>query len=81
MSALLSHRTRDTDSHRVYQKLRSTFTDQDAVRDTPTEAVQHASQAHTWPTQKAPRLQTVLSEVSHRYGRGPCSDLRFLGSH
>ena len=31
MSALLSHHTKNADSHRAYQELRSTFTDRDAV--------------------------------------------------
>ena len=56
MSALLSHRTKNVDSHRAYQELRATFADWDAVRDAPTEAVQHAIRACTWPEQKAPRL-------------------------
>ena len=79
IGALLSHHTKNADSHRAYQELCFTFADQDAVRDTPTETVQHAIQARTWPEQKAPRLQTVLHEVSHRCNGGPYCDLRFLG--
>ena len=79
MSALLSHRTKNADSHRAYQELRATFGDWDAVRDAPTATVQHAIRACTWPEQKAPRLQAVLREVSRRCDGGPCGDLRFLG--
>ncbi|WP_232066268.1 endonuclease III domain-containing protein [Hymenobacter sp. BT18] len=76
ISALLSHRTRNQDSHRAYQQLRAHFPTWDAVRDAPTAEVQLAISACTWPEQKAPRIQHVLREVSQRCG-GPC-DLAFL---
>ncbi|WP_317191349.1 endonuclease III domain-containing protein [Hymenobacter guriensis] len=76
ISALLSHRTRNQDSHRAYQQLRAHFSSWDAVRDAPTAEVQEAISACTWPEQKAPRIQHVLREVSQRCG-GPC-DLAFL---
>ena len=78
ISALLSHRTKNADSHRAYQELRATFPTWEAVRDAPTEDVQHALRACTWPEQKAPRIQAVLREISQRCGTdAPCA-LDFL---
>jgi len=78
MSALLSHRTKNADSHRAYQQLRSTFPSWEAVRDAPVLGVQRAISAATWPEQKAPRLQAVLREISARCGTdAPCA-LDFL---
>ena len=81
ISALLSHRTKNADSHRAYQQLRATFPTWAEVRDAPTLDVQRALSACTWPEQKAPRIQAVLHEISCRCGderRPPC-DLEFLG--
>ena len=78
VSALLSHRTKNAESHRAYQELRATFPTWEAVRDAPTEAVQLAIRACTWPEQKAPRIQAVLREISERCGTdAPCA-LDFL---
>ena len=78
ISALLSHRTKNADSHRAYQELRATLPTWEAVRNAPTEVVQHAIRACTWPEQKAPRLQAVLTEISQRCGTdAPCA-LDFL---
>ena len=78
VSALLSHRTKNADSHRAYQELTATFPTWEAVRDAPAAAVQHALRACTWPEQKAPRIQAVLREISRRCGtEGPCA-LDFL---
>lgn len=80
ISALLSHRTKNADSHRAYQQLRATFPTWEAVRDAPTIDVQRALSACTWPEQKAPRIQAVLREISRRCGDEnlpPCS-LDFL---
>ncbi|UOQ55068.1 endonuclease III domain-containing protein [Hymenobacter cellulosivorans] len=76
ISALLSHRTRNQESHRAYQQLRAEFPTWEEVRDAPTAAVEQAISACTWPEQKAPRIQAVLREISERCG-GPC-DLTFL---
>ena len=81
ISALLSHRTKNADSHRAYQQLRATFATWEEVRDAPTIDVQRALSACTWPEQKAPRIQAVLHEISRRCGdeeRPPCA-LDFLG--
>ena len=78
VSALLSHRTKNADSHRAYQELRAALPTWAAVRDAPPEAVQHAIRACTWPEQKAPRIQAVLREISARCGTdAPCA-LDFL---
>ena len=78
VSALLSHRTKNADSHRAYQELRATFPAWEAVLEAPTEAVQYAIRACTWPEQKAPRIQAVLREIKQRCGTdAPCS-LDFL---
>ena len=78
VSALLSHRTKNAESHRAYQELKATYPTWEAVRDAPTEGVQHAIRACTWPEQKAPRIQAVLREISTRCGTdAPCS-LDFL---
>ncbi|WP_316247987.1 Fe-S cluster assembly protein HesB [Hymenobacter sp. BT491] len=76
ISALLSHRTKNADSHRAYQQLRAQFPTWEQVRDAPTAEVEAAISACTWPEQKAPRLQAVLREISTRCN-GPC-DLAFL---
>ncbi|GAA4353991.1 endonuclease III [Hymenobacter saemangeumensis] len=80
ISALLSHRTKNADSHRAFQQLRAAFPSWEEVRDAPTPAVEAAISACTWPEQKAPRIQAVLREISRRCGdesRPPCS-LDFL---
>ena len=76
VSALLSHRTRNQDSHRAYQQLVARFPTWEQVRDAPPEEVQEAISPCTWPEQKAPRIQAVLREISARCG-GPCN-LAFL---
>ncbi|WP_245328259.1 endonuclease III domain-containing protein [Hymenobacter aquaticus] len=76
ISALLSHRTRNQESHKAYQQLRARFPTWEEVRDAPTADVQAAISPCTWPEQKAPRIQAVLREISARCG-GPC-DLTFL---
>ncbi|SHJ12169.1 endonuclease-3 [Hymenobacter daecheongensis DSM 21074] len=76
ISSLLSHRTKNADSHRAYQQLRARFPTWDAVRDAPTAEVEAAISPCTWPEQKAPRLQAVLREIGERCG-GPCT-LDFL---
>lgn len=76
ISALLSHRTRNQESHRAYQQLRARFPTWDEVRDAPVAEVEAAISPCTWPEQKAPRLQAVLREISTRCN-GPC-DLTML---
>lgn len=66
ISALLSHRTKNADSHRAFQQLTQQFPTWQAVRDAPTTAVQTAIAPCTWAEQKAPRIQQVLRKVSEQ---------------
>ena len=68
VSALLSHRTKNADSHRAFQTLRARFPTWESVRDAPTPDVQNAIFACTWPEQKAPRVQRVLAQITEKRG-------------
>ena len=68
VSSLLSHRTKNADSHRAFQNLRAEFADWADVRDAPTEAVEAALAPCTWPEQKAPRVQEVLRRIGEERG-------------
>lgn len=63
VSSLLSHRTKNADSHAAYQTLTERFETWEAVRDAPAADVEAAIARCTWPEQKAPRLQAVLRAV------------------
>lgn len=76
VSSLLSHRTKNADSARAFRNLTERFADWAAVRNAPTEAVEAAISACTWPEQKAPRIQEALRLITER--RGDLS-LDFLG--
>lgn len=85
ISALLSHRTRNADSHRAFQQLTQQFPDWAAVRDAPTTAVEAAIAPCTWAEQKAPRIQQVLRLIGEQHqnrwsleflGELPVSDAR-----
>ncbi|HEX2535192.1 MAG TPA: hypothetical protein VHK69_15710, partial [Chitinophagaceae bacterium] len=60
VSALLSHRTRNSQSGQAFRNLVQQFGTWEAVRDAPTESVEAAIAPCTWPEQKAPRIQQVL---------------------
>ncbi len=68
VSSLLSHRTRNADSARAFRTLKERFSDWEAVRDAPVEAVQDAIASCTWPEAKAPALQRILRLVTERVG-------------
>ena len=68
VSSLLSHRTKNADSHRAFQNLRAQFSDWAAVRDAPTAAVEAALAPCTWPEQKAPRVQEILRRIADERG-------------
>ncbi|WP_345953370.1 hypothetical protein [Mucilaginibacter sp. PAMB04168] len=68
MSALLSHRTKNRDSGEAFANLMDTFGSWEAVRIAPTEAVQQAIKPCTWPEQKAPRIQQVLTLILEKHG-------------
>jgi endonuclease-3 len=69
VSALLSHRTKNSNSAKAFHNLIDTFRTWEAVRDAPTNAVQAAISPCTWPEQKAPRVQQVLRLITERCGR------------
>jgi endonuclease III len=73
---LLSHRTKNADSARAFSGLRAAFPTWEAVQGAPATDVQQAIRASTWPEQKAPRIQSVLREVSARRGE---LNVDFLG--
>ncbi len=66
VSALLSHRTRNSESGRAYRELRTRFPTWEAVRDAPTAEVKAAIDAAQWPEQKAPRIQAALRAITER---------------
>ena len=66
VSALLSHRTRNSESGRAYKTLRTHFPTWEAVRDAPMAEVEAAIAAAQWPEQKAPRLQAALRAITER---------------
>lgn len=68
ISALLSHRTRNKDSGKAFKQLRAQFPTWEAVRDANTAAVQQAIAPCTWPEQKAPRIQQVLTQITQKKG-------------
>jgi endonuclease III len=68
VSALLSHRTTNSNSAKAYAKLVETFGSWESVRDAPTAIVQEAIISCTWPEQKAPRLQNILRIITELRG-------------
>ncbi len=69
ISSLLSHRTKNADSHRAFQNLQAQFPGGWAhVRDAPLAEVQDALAPCTWPEQKAPRVQEILRRVTDERG-------------
>ncbi|GAB4093572.1 endonuclease III domain-containing protein [Flaviaesturariibacter terrae] len=66
ISALLSHRTRNSQSGLAFRNLQRIFGSWEAVRDAPVAQVEAAISACTWPEQKAPRIQQVLRILSER---------------
>jgi endonuclease III len=72
---LLSHRTRDEQTAAAYDNLLRIFGSWEAVRDAPTGEVQAAIANVNWPELKAPRIQTVMREITEERGN---LDLNFL---
>jgi endonuclease-3 len=68
VSALLSHRTRNSHSGRAFHNLRERFGSWEGVMNAPTQEVQAAIDICTWPEQKAPRIQQVLKLIEERHG-------------
>ncbi|GLV59885.1 endonuclease III [Dictyobacter sp. S3.2.2.5] len=72
---ILSHRTKDEQTAAAYDSLLKTFGSWEAVRDAPTEKVQDAIANVNWPEVKAPRLQTIMRQITEERGN---LDLNFL---
>ena len=68
VSSLLSHRTKNADSHRAFQQLQAAFSDWEAVRDASVTDVKAAIAPCTWPEQKAPRVQEILRRIADERG-------------
>lgn len=66
ISALLSHRTKNADSHRAFQQLVAQFPTWEAIRDAPVDELEQTIAPCTWPEQKAPRIQQILRLISER---------------
>ena len=66
VSALLSHRTRNSQSGQAFKNLKTRFATWEAVRDAPVKEVEETISPCTWPEQKAPRIQQVLRLVTQR---------------
>ena len=65
---LLSHRTRDEQTAAAWENLLKRFGSWEAVRDAPTEEVQETIANVNWPEVKAPRLQTIMREITQERG-------------
>ena len=78
VSALLSHRTKNADSHRAYKQLRERFPAWEEVRDADEADVRSAVAPCTWPEQKAPRVQAVLRAITDAPESGGALSLDFL---
>lgn len=68
VSALLSHRTRNSASGQAFKNLKLLFTTWEDVRDAPTAIIEQAIASCTWPEQKAPRIQQVLQLITKWHG-------------
>ncbi|MEB3358589.1 MAG: Fe-S cluster assembly protein HesB [Synechococcales bacterium] len=66
VSSLLSHRTRNADSGKAFKQLRQRYPTWEEVRDGDLGDIQRAIAPCTWPEQKAPRIQEVLRQITHR---------------
>jgi len=77
VAALLSHRTKNKDSHQAFQQLVERFPSWELVRDAETKDVEAAIAPCTWADSKAPRLQQVLRLIGERLNENWSLD--FLG--
>ena len=68
VSALLSHRTRNSDSGKAFHNLIDALGSWEAVRDAPVADVEALIQPCTWPEQKAPRIREVLRRITEEKG-------------
>jgi endonuclease-3 len=65
---ILSHRTKDAQTAAAYDNLLKRFGTWEAVRDAPTSEVQEAIANVNWPEVKAPRLQTIMRQITEERG-------------
>ena len=72
---ILSHRTRDEQTAAAWDNLLKRFGSWEAVRDAPTEQVQETIANVNWPEVKAPRLQSIMRQITEERGN---LDLNFL---
>ena len=72
---ILSHRTRDEQTAAAYDNLLRCFGSGEAVRDAPTSEVQATIDNVNFPEVKAPRLQTIMRQITQERGN---LDLDFL---
>lgn len=70
ISALLSHRTKNADSHRAFRQLVAQFPTWEAIRDAPVDELEQTIAPCTWPEQKAPRIQQILRLIGERLVEG-----------
>src|SRR5437588_9723099 len=75
---ILSHRTRDEQTAAAYDNLLQRFGSWEAVRDAPTNEVQDAIANVNWPEVKAPRLQTIMHQITQECGELNLDFLRDL---
>lgn len=68
VSSLLSHRTKNADSSRAFRQLKAKFPTWDEVLKAPVEEIQAEIAPSTWPEQKAPRIQQVLTAICEKHG-------------
>ncbi|NJB85039.1 endonuclease-3 [Lewinella marina] len=76
VSALLSHRTKNAVTRAAFLRLTETFPTWEEVVAAPTEAVEAAIAAVTYPEVKGPRIQEALRRVKE--GNGGALNLDFL---
>src|SRR5947209_12149130 len=65
---ILSHRTRDEQTAAAYDALLERFGSWEAVRDAPTQEVEETIANVNWPEVKAPRLQTIMRQITEERG-------------
>ena len=65
---ILSHRTRDEQTAAAWENLLKHFGSWEAVRDAPTQEVQDVIANVNFPEVKAPRLQTIMHQITEERG-------------
>ncbi len=65
---ILSHRTRDEQTAAAYANLLKRFGSWEAVRDAPVQEVEQTIANVNWPEVKAPRLQTIMRQITEERG-------------